>query len=260
MSAQPHDGPDGLSVTVLGCSGTYAGPGGACSGYLFRTATTNLWVDCGPGSLANVQEHIALTDLHGMVVTHAHPDHWGELPVLVNALRYGVEAPDLGVPLLWTERTAELMGAVGPAELAPTFLPQVIDEHATATVGDIDLRFSRTDHPVETLAVRADHGPWSIAYTADTGDGWRLGALGDDVDLALVEASLDEADAGRVQHLTGAEAGRQAADAEVATLLLTHLMPGSDPTARRAAAGRAFAGPIGVAAINRTYHAGEPPA
>lgn len=260
MSAEPHDESSGLTVTVLGCSGTYAGPGGACSGYLLRTATTNLWVDCGPGSLANVQEHVALTELHGMVVTHSHPDHWGELPVLVNALRYGVDAADLGVPLLWTARTAELMAAVGPAELEPTFRPRVVDETATATIGDIDLRFSRTDHPVETLAVRADHGGRSIAYTADTGDAWRLGSLGRDVDLAIVEASLDEADAGRVQHLTGAEAGRQAAEAEVAKLLLTHLMPGSDPTARRAAAARAFAGPIAVAQINRTYHAGDPPA
>lgn len=259
MSRPPRDERTGLSVTVLGCSGTYAGPGGACSGYLFRTATTNLWVDCGPGSLANVQEHIALTELDGMVVTHSHPDHWGELPVLVNALRYGVGAPDLGVPLLWTARNAELMAAVGPAELAPTFLPRVIDEHATASVGDIDLRFSRTDHPVETLAVRADHGPWSIAYTADTGDAWRLGSLGPDIDLALVEASLDEDDAGRVQHLTGGEAGRQAAEAEVDALLLTHLMPGSDPAARREVAARSYDGPVGVAAINRTYTAGGPP-
>ena len=27
----------GLTVTVLGCSGSYPGPGGACSGYLVRT-------------------------------------------------------------------------------------------------------------------------------------------------------------------------------------------------------------------------------
>lgn len=259
MSAEPRHEPSGLTVTVLGCSGTYAGPGGACSGYLFRTPTTNLWVDCGPGSLANVQEHIALTEVHGMVVTHSHPDHWGELPVLVNALRYGVDAPDLGVPLLWTARNAELMAAVGPAVLEPTFRPRVIDERATATIGDIELRFSRTDHPVETLAVRVDHGPWSIAYTADTGDAWRLASLGPGIDLAVVEASLDEAESGRVQHLTAGEAGRQAAEAEVASLLLTHLMPGSDPDARHRAAASAFDGPIAVAELNRTYHVGGPP-
>lgn len=249
----------GLSVTVLGCSGTYAGAGGACSGYLLRTATTNLWVDCGPGSLANVQQHIALTDLHGLVISHVHPDHWLELPVLYNAVRYVVGAPELGLPLLWTARTAEAMAAIGPAELAPTFLPRVVDETSTATIGDISLRFSRTDHPVETLAVRADHGPWSIAYSADTGDDWALSSLGPGIDLALVEASLDEDDADRVQHLTAGQAGRKAAEAGVAAVVLTHLLPGSDPDARVAAAARAFDGPIAVAATNRTYHAGETP-
>jgi ribonuclease BN (tRNA processing enzyme) len=246
-----------LTVTVLGCSGTYAGAGGACSGYLLRTATTNLWVDCGPGTLANVQEHLDLTDLHGLVITHAHPDHWMELPVLVNALRYGVGAPDLGIPLLWTARTAEIMSRVGPEVMAPTFHPRVIDERSTATIGDIELRFSRTDHPVETLAVRADHGPWSIAYSADTGDDWELSSLGPGIDLAVVEASLDESDAGVVQHLTGSEAGRQAAGA--GALLLTHVLPGGDVEERRTAAARAYDGPIAVAQINRTYLAGEPP-
>jgi ribonuclease BN (tRNA processing enzyme) len=253
------DGAPGLSVTVLGCSGTYAGPGGACSGYLLRTGTTAVWLDCGPGTLANVQEHVALTDLDALVISHSHPDHWLELPVLVNALRYGVGAKDVGLPLLWTKRNAELMRGLGSARLEPTFRPRVIDARSTATIGDIDLRFARTDHPVETLAVRADSGGRSVAYTADTGDGWRLASLGPGIDLAVVEATLDEAEAGRVQHLTGRQAGRQAAEAGAAALLLTHLAPGSDPDRRRAEAAEAFDGPIEVAHTHRTYVVGGTP-
>lgn len=248
----------GLSVTVLGCSGTYAAPGGACSGYLLRTATTDVWMDCGPGSLANLQRHIALLDLDGIVVTHSHPDHWLELPVVLNALRYGLDSPRLGLPLLWTARTAEQFAAIA-SRPEPTFAPRVVDERSTVTIGDIDLRFSRTDHPVETLAVRAEHAGRSIVYSADTGDGWRLASLGADIgrsiDLAIVEATLDEADAGAVQHLTAWQAGRQAADAGVASLLLTHLAPGSDADARRADAARAFGGPIEVAEIDATHTA-----
>jgi ribonuclease BN (tRNA processing enzyme) len=252
-----HGGP-GLSVTVLGCSGTYAAPGDACSGYLLRSATTNVWVDCGPGTLATVQQHLALTELDGIVVSHAHPDHWLELPVLVNALRYGVDAPDLGLPVLWTERTAELFREVG-GKPEPTLRPRVIDHRSREVIGDIELRFARTDHPVETLAVRADSGGRSIAYSADTGPAWSLASLGADIDLALVEATLDEDESGRVQHLTGREAGELAASAGVAALVLTHLAPGSDPDARVAAAGSAFDGPIEVARTHRTYHAGGSP-
>jgi len=248
----------GLSVTVLGCSGTYAGPGGACSGYLLRTATTNVWMDCGAGSLANVQRHVPLLELDGIVVSHSHPDHWLELPVVLNAVRYGLGAPELGLPLLWTARTAEQFAAIA-SDPAPTFAPRVIDERSTATIGDIDLRFSRTDHPVETLAIRAEHGGRSIVYSADTGDRWRLASLGPDIgrtiDLAIVEATMDESEQDVVQHLTASQAGRQAAEAGVATLVLTHLAPGSDPDARRADAARAFAGPIEVAEIDATHRA-----
>jgi ribonuclease BN (tRNA processing enzyme) len=246
----------GLSVTVLGCSGTYAGPGGACSGYLLRTATTTIWMDCGAGSLANIQRHVPLLELDGIVVSHSHPDHWLELPVLLNAVRYGLDAPDLGLPLLWTARTAQHFAAVA-ADPAPTFAPRVIDERSTATIGDIDLSFSRTDHPVETLAIRADHEGRSVVYSADTGDDWRLASFGPDIgrtiDLAIVEATLEEPQQDVVQHLTASQAGRQAAEAGVASLLLTHLAPGSDPDARRADAARAYDGPIEVAEIDATH-------
>lgn len=250
--------PPDLSVTILGCSGTYAGAGGACSGYLLRTATTSIWMDCGAGSLANVQRHVPLLELDGIVVSHSHPDHWLELPVLLNALRYGVGAPDLGLPLLWTARTAEQFAAIAAAP-EPTFAPRVIDERSTATIGDIDLSFSRTDHPVETLAIRAEHGGRSIVYSADTGDAWRLASLGADIgrtiDLAIVEATLDESEADVVQHLTASQAGRQAAEADVATLVLTHLAPGSDPGARRNDAARVYDGPIEVAEIDAIHRA-----
>lgn len=248
----------GLSVTVLGCSGTYAGPGGACSGYLLRTPTTSIWMDCGAGSLANVQRQVALVELDGIVVSHSHPDHWLELPVVLNAVRYGLGAPDLGLPLLWTARTAEQFAAIA-ADPVPTFAPRVIDQTSAATIGDIDLRFSRTDHPVETLAIRAEHAGRSIVYSADTGDGWRLASLGPDIDrtidLAIVEATLDESEQDVVQHLTASQAGRQATEAGVASLLLTHLAPGSDPDTRRADAARVYDGPIEVAEIDGTYRA-----
>ena len=241
-----------LAVTILGCSGTYAGPGGACSGYLVQSPTTNVWLDCGAGTFANLQRHIDLADLHGIVCSHSHPDHWLELPVAVNAFRYGLGRPDASIPLVWTAATAELFAAVSGRPPEPTFVSKVVDESSRVTIGDIDLSFSRTDHPVETLAVRADHDGSAIAYTADTGDAWALSSLGPGIDVALVEATLDDPVPG-IQHLTAAQAGSQAQAAGVATLVLTHLAPGSDPDARRAEAATAFDGPIAVAEIDHTY-------
>lgn len=242
----------GLDVTVLGCSGTYPGAGAACSGYLLRTASTSVWLDCGSGTLANLQRHLALDSLDGIVCSHSHPDHWLDLPVAVNALRYGLHRPDIAMPLYWTAATAELFEAVSGRPPEPTLASTVVDETATAVIGDISFRFSRTDHPVETLAVRADAGGRSIAYSADTGNDWALASLGPGIDLALVEASLAEPVPG-IQHLTARQAGEQAARAGVAGLVLTHLVPGADPAAAVAEAAAVFDGPVTAATTHERY-------
>ena len=58
-----------------------------------------------------------------------------------------------------------------------TFDWRVVGDGDTAEVGDIDLRFSRTDHPPPTYAVEATADGRRMIYTADTGpelDGGRV--------------------------------------------------------------------------------------
>jgi ribonuclease BN (tRNA processing enzyme) len=66
----------GLSLTVLGCSGSYPGKGEACSSYLVRSGSTTVWLDAGSGSMANLQQHVGLDAVDAVVLTHEHPDHW----------------------------------------------------------------------------------------------------------------------------------------------------------------------------------------
>ena len=108
-----------LSVTILGCSGTYAGPGGACSGYLVRGGGTTVWVDTGPGTLGNLQQHVDITALDAVVVSHSHPDHWGELGVLRNALKYGFQVE--GMPVYSTSAVRALVDIVCGDSSEPTF-------------------------------------------------------------------------------------------------------------------------------------------
>src|SRR4051794_40819346 len=159
---------DALHLSILGCDGTYAGPGGACSGYLVETGTHRLWLDAGPGTLSRLQQHVTLTDVDALVITHEHPDHCGELPVLRNALRFVLGVS--GLPVYTTTGTRRLVEQLtGGAE--PTFVWDVVQGGDERQLGALRLRFVTTDHPVETLAVRLDHPSGSLVYTADTGPG-----------------------------------------------------------------------------------------
>ena len=237
----------GLTLTVLGSSGPYAPPGGACSGYLVDDGQTRLWVDAGPGTLANLQRHVDFDAVDAVFLSHEHPDHWTDLEGFFNVCRYVAERE--GVPIYapggLRERTY--------TDTEPFFEWHEVADGDSVRVGSLDLRFSQTDHGPETLAVRVDGGGRSLGFSADTGPGWSLEALGPDLHLALCEAAIPSSDEGSLQHLSARQAGRTAAAAGAGRLLLTHLWPTLDPAASRAEGAEAFGGECQVAAVNERY-------
>jgi len=245
---------DDLVFTVLGCSGTFAGPDGACSGYLVRSDGVTIVCDLGAGTLANLQRHVAPAEVDAVVLSHEHPDHWLDLPLLRNALRYVLGAPERALPVYGTEGTLALAEDV-IGELAPTLVWHTIADGSSATIGGLRLRWSGTDHPVETVALRVDAGPRSLLYSADTGAGWAPGSLGAGVGTFVCEASLRPEDEGQVQHLSAAQAGALAAEVGAGRLVLTHLVPGVDVGPQRAGAAAAYAGPVDLAVTGGDYRA-----
>lgn len=244
--------PGGLTVTVLGSAGTFGHAGNPCSGYLVRSPGATVWLDAGPGTLSALQEHVALADVTAIVLTHEHPDHWLELPVVRNAAKYvlGIES----LPVHGTAGTLRLAEHLVDGDLAPLGWYTIADGHSTV-IGDLELTFSRTDHPVETLAVGATHDGRRFAYSADTGSGWTFAALdpeGDGFDLALCEATLEERHADLAQHLTATQAGHMARDSRVRRLVLTHLYADTDAE-RSATASSAFGRPVEVAQPGITF-------
>ena len=158
-----------------------------------------------------------------------------------------------GVPVWSPRRVRELAESVN-GHLGHAVDWQVIDARSRIELGALRVSFSRTDHGPETLAVRIDEvgGP-SFGFTSDTGPKWSISELGHGLDVVLAEATLAPGDEGRVQHLTAAQAGAQAAAAGAGRLLLTHLQPGTDAAAQLAAARAHFAGPVEVVATNASY-------
>ena len=245
---------DRLRVTVLGCAGSYPGPGAACSGYLVRGSGVNVAVDLGPGTLANLQRHIELGELDAVVLSHAHPDHWTDLAVLRTAWKYALGRT--GLVVAGTAETRHRAEAVTADGLAPTLDWVTVADGSVLEVGPLRFDFSRTDHYVETLAVRvvASAGGPALAYSADTGPGWSFAAFGRPVALAVCEAShLADAEPLGILHLSARQAGSMCRAAGVEQVVLTHLVPGSDLDAARNEAAAAFGAPVEVATANTTY-------
>jgi ribonuclease BN (tRNA processing enzyme) len=243
----------GLSVTVLGCSGSYPAVDRACSGYLVQTGDFNVVLDLGPGTLANLQRHIGFDELDAVVLSHSHPDHWVDLCGLRTALRYGLRREGLAV--YGTAETQELASML-TTDLRPTFDWHVTGDGDEFELGPLRAKLSRTDHYVETLAMRLElpRDGRSLVYSADTGPGWSLSALGTDVDLALCESSYptDEEAAG-VLHLSAQQAGAMGRAARVRRLVLTHFWPESDVEAHRREGADAFGRDVDVAQIDARY-------
>jgi ribonuclease BN (tRNA processing enzyme) len=246
-----------LAVTVLGCSGSYAAPGGACTGYLMQSPQANVWLDAGPGTLANLQTICTLADLDAVVLTHAHPDHWLELPVVANAIEWYEPRPRLPV-YSNAHMAAQARALIGP-DIDVPFDWRVVEVDEVVDVADQRWSFAETDHYVPTFATRVDSGGHSIVFTADTGPRFSLEPMVErhgPIDLALIESTfLTRSEHPGALHLAPNEAGQLATDAGVRKVVLTHQAPLEDRALHLAKAQTTFSGEIVLAEVGEQYAA-----
>ncbi len=97
---------------------------------------------------------------------------------------------------------------------------------------DTQLRFSRTDHPLPTVAVEIEQGGKRLVYTADTGPSGASSTFRPGADLVLSEATYQHDDIRVADPSLGAPGRRSCPRGAVpGELMLTHLWPTLDPVA-----------------------------
>ena len=267
-----------VRLTVLGCRSGMPAEGQASSGYLVESdERTRMLVDCGPGVATALSTDDPVLD--AVVISHLHSDHCYDLLPLGKALLYrrlreaigdragdpvsAARHLDLSGPRLplyvphGGRAVLDRLASLFPVTTMP-LLDRVFDlafdvvEYAAddeIEIGDARVSLHPLRHVAANCGIRVDTARSSLAYTGDTGVTPGLLPLADGVDLLLAEATLAETDTGPHGHLSGADAGRAAAEAGVGELVLTHFIS-SDPAwlaARRDDAATAFPGPIRIA-------------
>jgi ribonuclease BN (tRNA processing enzyme) len=247
-----------LDLTVLGCAGSHPGIGRACSGYLMRSGGTNVLVEAGNGSTANLQRLVALRDLDAIVISHRHVDHCIDLIGAFYALRFD-PAIDRRIPLYAPAEVFEtltgLMSDDSAMEFAEVFDHHLVGPADRVAVGAVSLTFARANHPPPSVSVRLEAAGRTLVYSGDTGPTEDLVTLARGADLLLCEASWagEQSDHPPDLHLTGAEAGRIARQAGVGILVLTHVAGATDRAQVLAEARATFGGPVELAEDRRSY-------
>ncbi len=231
------------TLTVLGCDGSYSGPGGAGSGYLVRSAEAVIWLDAGPGTFARLQEVCFPGLLDAVVLSHEHPDHWSDFESFAVWTRFQRAAEPFLVLAPPGLRERSYFGrdrSLAWREVTPPFEIQV---------KDLRCHFGGTDHGPPTLALRlekAEAGADDLAlvYSADTGPDWSVEELGTGIGTFLCEASYTKEYEGSFKHLSGRQAGAMAQGAGVGDLVVTHRWPTVDAEALGLEAAEAFGRPV----------------
>ncbi len=243
------------ALTVLGCDGSWPGPGGAGSGYLVQADDTVLLLDAGPGTFANLQRWGDPGRIDAVVLTHEHPDHWTDLESFAVWAGYGPGRARFG------ERGGQRLPVYAPPGLrawshfadAAWIRWEELAPSMVLTLGSLTARFVATDHGPPTLAVGLSHGEATLAYSADSGTGWSVEELGADIGTFLCEATYTQESEGRLQHLSGREAGAMARAAGVRRLIITHRWPTVSADAVRRETELAFGGAVSQAATDDVF-------
>jgi ribonuclease BN (tRNA processing enzyme) len=237
-----------VRLTVIGGSGGIPGEGRPCSGYLVEAGGFGLLVDPGYG-VATALSAAGAPTFDAVLVTHAHPDHCADLNPLLRAIAWA-DPPREPLPVHALPGALDTVLALDrPELLAGSYRLEPFDAGETVDIGPLAIESALLPHPRPNAGLRITAGGATLVYTGDCGPSEALVRLAAGADLLLAEASYaEEVPDELVGALSSAtDAGRQAAEAGVARLVLTHLMPATDPDASVVAARRSFAGRIDVA-------------
>ncbi len=253
-----------MKVTVIGCSGSFAGPDSSASCYLLEAEDTEqpgrtwrILLDLGSGALGALQRHADPLSIDAVLISHLHADHFFDISGYYVLRKYHPKGAQPRIPVWGPRGTKRRLALAYGLPRDPGMTEEFVFERLRqddTRIGPFTVTARRMDHPVEAYAFRVECGGGVLVYSGDTARCQPLVELARDADLLLAEAAFREGQHNPPHiHMTGSDAGRVAAEAGVSRLVLTHIPPWHDKhDALREAAG-CYDGPVELAAEGSTY-------
>ncbi len=262
-----------MRLTVIGCAGSYPGPGSPASCYLLeadgvdpgaggQAAGPRPWrvlVDLGSGALGALHHYVDPLTIDAVLLSHLHADHCLDLCGYYVMRKYHPTGPQARLPVWGPSDTAGRMARAYDLPEDPgmngefDFRPY----EGTFSLGPFVIEPVPVEHPVEAYGLRITADGHTLGYSGDTAPCEGLDQVAFGVDLLLVEASFRTGDDNPPGvHLTGADCGDVAVRVGVDRLVLTHVPPWFDGEEMLAEARAVHQGRVELARPGETYTLG----
>lgn len=220
-------------LTVLGSGTLLPDDDRRSAAHLLEAGGRAFLLDCGSGTVHGLDRHgVAWGELDGVVLSHYHTDHIGDLAPLLFALKHGVRPPrtepfTLAGPPGLREVLDGMERAFGDHVRDPGFELEVRELGRSGCLEPaegLSLRLQPTPHTERSVAQRWEGDGWSVAYSGDTGPDPGLEAFFAGADLLVCECGVDD-DSKVETHLSPRELAALARRTEPALLITTHVYP-----------------------------------
>ncbi len=218
-----------MKLKVLGTQSPYNTKKHNCPGFFIQEGENLLMLDCGSGTHKMLKYPKDLKNL-SVIISHLHRDHYNDIYNLQYASFVFHNQKRIDSPInIYLPQSPNSINEDIKAESNSFANYHEISENTKINIGNMQVTFCTTDHPVETYAIKVTNGKTSIVYTSDTSftSKDRIVQFAKGAYLLICEASLLESYGFPEinSHLTAKQAGIIAKEAKVKELMLTHFWP-----------------------------------
>lgn len=226
-----------MELFTLGTGAAWPDADRSAPAFLVKHAGTPYLIDCGGGTCHQLMKvGCKPSELTHILITHIHIDHCVEFPSLV-----------FGAYLTGKSGEYKVYGPEGVAHFTKSIFNDTYD-FAKAMMKnlrkiDIDIKtkeFSTgiilkenelvidsipVEHGINTLAYRFTAGGKKLVFSSDTAPCANLIKISKDADVLVIECSFPESFGIKNGHCIPSQVGKIAEEANVNSVILTHLFP-----------------------------------